>query len=82
MKNIKSKKDPFIKAVAETLREIRLEKGYTNYEYLAYELKIPRTQYGRYEQGNDMRLTSLKRVLDGIEVSTVEFFERVEKRMK
>ena len=37
--------------LAERIRSLRIKKGYSNYENFAYEHKIPRAQYGRYEKG-------------------------------
>ena len=33
--------------LGERLKEIRREKGYTNYEQFAFDNEIPRAQYGR-----------------------------------
>jgi hypothetical protein len=47
--------EDFIKKQQEKLgkrfRELRIAKGYTNYEQFAFEHRIPRAQYGRYENG-------------------------------
>lgn len=56
------------------LREIRISKGYSNYEYFAFEHNLPRAQYGRYEQGKDLRLSSLIRTLKAMDISLAEFF--------
>ena len=45
------------------LKKLRKEKGYTNYEQFAYEHRIGRAQYGRYEKGADIRLSSLLKLL-------------------
>ena len=57
------------------LRELRIEKGFTNYEQFAFEHSLPRAQYGRYEQGQDLRFTSLLKVLTALDISFVEFFK-------
>lgn len=56
------------------LRELRIEKGFTNYEQFAYENNIPRAQYGRYERGEDLRFSSLLKVLKALDISLEEFF--------
>lgn len=69
-------KDELVK-IGQKLKELRIEKGYTNYENFAYEHDIPRAQYGRYEKGQDMRVSSLLKVLMALEISPAEFFEGV-----
>lgn len=55
-------------------RTLRIAKGYTNLERFAYESEIGRAQYGRYENGEDLRFSSLLRVLKGLDISLTEFF--------
>ena len=57
------------------IRELRVKKGYSNYEYFAYEHNIPRAQYGRYEKGEDLRYTSLRRVVKALGVTMYDFFK-------
>lgn len=74
-----SKKDEHIKRQLENLgnrlRALRIAKGYTNYEQFAYEHDIPRAQYGRYEKGQDLRFSSLLKVLKAMGVTLEEFFK-------
>ena len=56
------------------IRELRLKKGYTSYEYFAYEHNISRAQFGRYEKGEDLRYTSLLKVVRALDISLQEFF--------
>lgn len=64
-----------LKNLGKRLRELRIEKGFTNYEQFAYENNIPRAQYGRYERGEDLRFSSLLKVLKALDVSLKEFFK-------
>lgn len=57
------------------IRELRIKKGYTNYEYFAFENNIPRSQYGRYEKGEDLRYSSLRRIVKALGVTMQEFFK-------
>ncbi len=64
-----------IQQIAKRLKEIRLEKGYTNAEIYAYEHKLSRTLYARYERADsDMRITSLFKILEHIKVPVADFF--------
>lgn len=69
-----SDRDALYKKIGERMREIRIAKGYKNYEKFAYDNDIPRAQYGRYERGTDLKLSSLLKVLDGFDMTLEEFF--------
>ena len=60
--------------LAERIRSLRIQKGYSNYENFAYEHKIPRAQYGRYEKGEDLRYSSLVKVVKAFDMTMTEFF--------
>lgn len=62
--------------LGERLKEIRREKGYTNYEQFAFDNEIPRAQYGRYEKGHDLRFSSLLKVLKAMDISLKDFFSQ------
>lgn len=66
--------EEYIKKLAQRIRTLRLEKGYTNHEKFAYEHDIPRAQYGRYERGEDLRFTSLIKIVKAFDMTLEEFF--------
>lgn len=68
------KKDQLQKLAAR-IKQLRIEKGYTSYEYFAYDHNIPRAQYGRYEKGEDLKFSSLLKILKGLDISLKEFFD-------
>ena len=43
-------------------------------ENFAFDHDIPRAQFGRYENGQDLRYTSLIKVIDALGVTVEEFF--------
>ncbi|MCF6212787.1 MAG: helix-turn-helix domain-containing protein [Flavobacteriaceae bacterium] len=61
--------------MGKRLRELRIAKGYTNYELFAYDNNIPRAQYGRYENGQDLRFSSLLKILKALDISLEDFFK-------
>ena len=63
-----------LKALGKRLRELRIRKGFTNYEQFAFTHNINRSQYGKYENGEDLRFSSLLKVLKALDVSLSEFF--------
>lgn len=71
-----SKKDKTIPLIqlGARIKHLRLAKGYTNSEYFAYEHNIPRAQLGRYERGEDMRFSSLVKIVRAFDMSLEEFF--------
>lgn len=60
--------------LGERLRYYRKLKGYSNYEHLAYDLGISRSQYGKYENGGNIKFSTLCKILDFLDVSLNEFF--------
>ena len=60
--------------LGKRLRELRISKGHKNYENFAFENGLPRAQYGRYEQGKDLRFSSLVKVLNALDISLKDFF--------
>lgn len=61
--------------LGKRIKELRIAKGYTNYEAFAYEKNIPRAQYGRYEKGSDLKFSSLLKVIDALGMTVEEFFK-------
>lgn len=60
--------------LGKRIRDLRIKKGFTNYETFAYDNNIPRAQYGRYEQGEDLRYSSLLRIVKALGMTMEEFF--------
>ncbi len=60
--------------LGKRIKKLRIEKGYTNAEYFAYDHEIARTQYARYEQGEDLRLSTLIKIVKAFDMSLTEFF--------
>ena len=67
-------KEEDLKKLADRIRSLRLKKGYSNYENFAYEHDIARAQYGKYEKGEDLRYSSLLKVIKALGVTPKEFF--------
>jgi transcriptional regulator with XRE-family HTH domain len=60
--------------IGQRIKQLRINQGYSSYEYFAYEHNISRAQFGRYEQGQDLRLSSLIRVVNAFGMTLEEFF--------
>jgi transcriptional regulator with XRE-family HTH domain len=63
-----------LKRLGNRIKSLRVKNGYTNYETFAYEHDIPRAQYGRYERGEDLRFSSLVKVIKALGLTVEEFF--------
>ncbi len=61
-------------SLGERLKYFRKLKGYSNYEHLAYDIGISRSQYGKYENGGNIKFTTLCKILNHLNVSLHEFF--------
>ena len=48
-----------LKKFGQRLREYRVANGYSNYEQFAFSINMNRTQYGRYENGANINLTTI-----------------------
>lgn len=62
--------------VGKRLRFVRKARGYSNYDHFAYENDISRSQYGRYETGSDMHLSTLFKLLEAHGMTIQEFFSQ------
>jgi predicted transcriptional regulator len=63
-----------LKKLGERIKSLRIKNGYTNYENFAFENDIPRAQFGRYERGEDLRYSSLIKIIKAFRISVKEFF--------
>lgn len=54
---------PFLSFLGKRLRNLRIAKGFTSYAAFAKENGISKALYGRYEQGKDLRLSSLSKIV-------------------
>jgi transcriptional regulator with XRE-family HTH domain len=66
--------NPNIQKLAKRIKELRIKQGYTSYEYFAYDKGFSRSQYGRYEKGEDIRYISLMKLIDAFGMTPSEFF--------
>jgi transcriptional regulator with XRE-family HTH domain len=67
-------KEEDLKKLGDRIRSLRIKKGYSNYENFAYEHDIARAQYGKYEKGEDLRYSSLLKVIRALGVTPKGFF--------
>lgn len=63
-----------LRKLGERIKSLRIKAGYTSYEHFAYKHEIPRAQFGRYERGEDLRYSSLLKVIRAFDMTVEEFF--------
>ncbi|MDB5145972.1 MAG: transcriptional regulator [Mucilaginibacter sp.] len=66
--------DDLLQKLGARIKSLREEKGFANYEVFAYEHDISRSQFGRYEKGQNLTFTSLVRVVEAFDMTLEEFF--------
>ena len=66
--------DEELKKFASRLKSLRKTKGYSNMDIFAYEHGFGRAQYGRYENGQDLRYSTIVRLANCFGMSIKEFF--------
>lgn len=60
--------------IAEKIKYLRIKNGYSNYEDFAYDADIARAQYGKYEKGANLMITTLMKILKHHNMSLADFF--------
>lgn len=73
----KPEKLPELVALSKRLKELRKEKGYANYEHIAFELGMSRSAYWRLESGENFSMKTLIKVCKLLGVTFEEFFHGV-----
>lgn len=68
----------YIRLVSERIKELRIKQGYTSYENFAHDKNIDRKQYWRIENGQNLTLKTLSKVLEKLNVSFKEFFGEID----
>ena len=77
-KKSQPKPEDVLKKIGLRLKEVRKAKGFKNYEHIAYELGMSRSQYWKYEAGGNIEMKTLLRILTLIDMPIKEFFEGLE----
>lgn len=72
--NIPDITDEQLKKIGNRMRQIRKAKGYKNYEHFAFQHELNRAQYGRYENGANMSIKTLLKILAAFDMTLAEFF--------
>jgi len=68
--------DAFLQQISKRIKKIRKEKGFKSYELFAYDIEVSRAGMSKYEAGtfDDIRIRTLLKIIDGLEMTPKEFF--------
>ena len=64
-----------LKQLGERLKYFRKKAGYTNYNNLASEIGISRSRYGTYENGGNIKFSTMIKILTHLKIDLKTFFE-------
>lgn len=73
--NIKVDIDSRSQKIADKIKALRIQKGYTSHENFAWDYDINRVQYWRIEKGSNITIKTLLTILDIHGVSLSDFFQ-------
>lgn len=70
--------DEWIILISQKIKDLRKEKGYTSYETFAVDNGLDRKQYWRVENGSNITIKTLVKVLDIHDKDLISFFKELE----
>lgn len=68
----------YLPIIASKIKRLRIDRGYSSYEVFALENNFDRKQYWRIENGSNITMITLTKVLDALEIPLTEFFSDLE----
>jgi transcriptional regulator with XRE-family HTH domain len=71
--SIKEDHNEQLAALGKGLKKLRKERGYSNYHKLAYDMDMIHSQYGAYENGKNLTILTLLKILDFHKISFRDF---------
>jgi len=70
--------DEMITRIANKIRKLRIQKGYSSHESFAWDYNLNRVQYWRIEKGTNITLKTLITILYIHKITLSEFFKDIE----
>lgn len=74
-KNLKKVKSKEVLLLANRIKQLRQDKGYTSQETFAYDNDYTLSYYSRLERGEDIRFSSLVKVCKALGITLEQFFK-------
>ncbi|MDR2086791.1 MAG: hypothetical protein LBP72_06410 [Dysgonamonadaceae bacterium] len=69
--------DQRLAKIANKIKELRIQKGYSSHESFAWDNNLNRVQYWRIEKGSNITLKTLFTILDIHHISLSTFFSDI-----
>lgn len=69
--------DPRVQAIANKIRQLRIDAGYTSHENFAWDHELSRVQYWRIETGANITMKTLLKIIDIHGLTLSEFFHNL-----
>jgi transcriptional regulator with XRE-family HTH domain len=69
----KNQYDDQLLSLGQGLKKLRKERGYSNYHKLAYDMDMIHSQYGAYENGKNLTMLTLLKILDFHKITLKDF---------
>lgn len=64
-----------ISKISNRIKQLRIDSGYTSYETFAFDKDLDRKQYWRMENGQNVTIKSLVKILNCHNITWNEFFK-------
>lgn len=77
MADISEAHNIFLQKIASKIKVLRIESGYSSYETFAFDKNINRVQYWRIENGSNITLVTLFKVLEIHDITPEDFFQGI-----
>lgn len=74
--------DDQLKQLGVIIRELRFKKGYRSAENFSYDFDLNRTNYWRWENGQNMTLKNIFKICEIHQISLTNLFELIENKNK
>lgn len=68
-------KDEILNELGATIKNARKRNGFTSAENFAFQMDISRSLYTKYENGSDLRVSTLFRIIQGMGMKVSDFFK-------
>jgi DNA-binding Xre family transcriptional regulator len=68
--------ESFLRNLSSRIKNLRKQKGFKSYELFSYDVGISRSRMSKYESTtfDDIRLRTLLKIIDGLEMTPKGFF--------
>lgn len=73
-----NKQEERTRKIAEKIRKLRIESGYSSYENFAWDNNLPVRTYFRMETGTNFTINNLLKILEIHKISLKEFFSDID----